>query len=200
MRGTTATRSGQRGNHQAPILKREDWAISTFWLAPPEQMEMEPLAHLAQAILVEQRSDVSWRGVWKRIRLQESEDFRRAFQQFFLKPQKPLILSARSKCGKPHLPIEARLMRSHPPRGAIDRTGLPLEFVRLPSLTIVTSVNQDLRSGGGHDGEQAVGVDASKGLKNGKEALDRCWQLAAPKSHFRCSPGRSRRPGSDEPT
>src|SRR5258708_8345135 len=99
-------------------------------------MEVEPLAHLAQAILVEQRSDVSWRGVWKRIRLQKSEDLRRAFQQFFLKPQKPLILSARSKCGKPHLPIEARLRRSHPPPRAIDSPRLPLTFTSFPILTI----------------------------------------------------------------
>jgi hypothetical protein len=55
----------------------------------------------------------------------------------------------------------------------------------LPILTIAASVNQDLWSAGGHHREQAVGVDASKGLKQGKEALDWCRQLATPKSHFR---------------
>src|SRR5579872_246380 len=72
---------------------------------------------------------------------------------------KPGILLVIAERGKPHLPIQAWLVRSNPGRTALHVSGLITERVLAPLGAVVRSLNNDFRTACGHTGEQAVGVD-----------------------------------------
>ena len=84
---------------------------------------------------------------------------RRIFQQPLQEPRKPGILGRRSQRGKPHLPVEARLVRKIPRRSPHDVARFVFERIFAPVNAIVRAFDDDFRPRGSHHREQAIRID-----------------------------------------
>src|SRR4029077_6832094 len=109
-----------------------------------------------EAIAIEHGPDFARGAALKRIAFEQREHGRRSFEQTLTELLEPGLIVVAAERGKPHLPVEARLMRRNPWRTAMQVAGLVLELVGLPLDAVVGSLDDDLRPRDGHHREQAV--------------------------------------------
>ena len=69
----------------------------------------------------------------------QRQHFRRALQQAHAEVDEPGIGARVAERGKPHLPIESRLMRRDERRSAIERAGFRTKRIFLPLDAIVAA-------------------------------------------------------------
>ena len=74
--------------------------------------------------MVEHRTDVARRMVWKRVFSPQGERFGIVVQQFPNEIERPRILVGRAHRGEPDLPVETRLVGSDLSRSLVQRDGL----------------------------------------------------------------------------
>src|SRR5579872_3567531 len=79
--------------------------------------------------------------------------------------QEPWVFVVSSQRRKPHLPIEARLIRSHPPWTPHHIACLVFEFIFLPLHAIIRGFEHDLRTRSGHVGKKSIAVCNGKWTK-----------------------------------
>src|SRR5690606_2880812 len=60
--------------------------------------------------------------------------------------------------GEPHLPVQTRLMGSNKTGRLPEVARFPFELIRFPGFAIQTSLQNDFRTGDGHDGKKPVGI------------------------------------------
>src|SRR5215475_15554207 len=89
----------------------------------------------------------------------------RALEQSVDQSDKPRIFARRSQSGKPHLPIESRLVRRAPTWHAFHIAWLPLEFIRQPVNPISASFEDDFAAILCHHAKQTVTVHNAKCLE-----------------------------------
>ena len=119
-----------------------------------------------ETIAIKGRANVARRSLRKRISFEQRNDFQFAVQQANDCLNKPRILSIRPERGKPHLPIEPRLMRRAPARRAHYVARLPFKFVRLPIKSVSARFDHNLAPIFGHHAKKTVTVYNSKRLRS----------------------------------
>src|SRR5271166_6656042 len=76
------------------------------------------LLRVGERVIVKNRPYISGSAPPKRVRLQQPPYFRRTFEQFYRETHEPRIFPIIAQRREPHLPVEAGLIRGHPPRRA----------------------------------------------------------------------------------
>src|SRR5262245_17545438 len=143
---------------------REHWTIKPLRFSPPPVACFAMRFAVGEVVIIDNGSDVARRFAGKWIALKQTQDFGRTLQQAHTEIDEPPIALIVTERGKPHLPIETRLVRRDKPRTALEVAWLVFEFVRHPGLPVVAAFDDDFGALCGHHGEQAVAVHAAKGL------------------------------------
>src|SRR4029079_18179360 len=94
-------------------LRGNDRQIESFFLSLPPIASLILLAKVCEMILIDARPQIFRGRFRKRISAQQLKHLRTSLEKAFAEFQKPRIAPVRAKRGKPHLPIQPRLMRLH---------------------------------------------------------------------------------------
>lgn len=119
-----------------------------------------------EAVIVEQGAHVV-RRLLERRRIQQMKHGWLAQKEAVHEAADPGAFVIGAEGGKPHLPIEARLMRSDEGQVAMELAGLIGERVLAPMGEVFGAFEDDLRARGGHNSKEAVTVDD---LERGQES------------------------------
>src|SRR5262245_62028301 len=92
----------------------------------------------------------------ERIRSHERKHGGRGLQQPPTERKKPGLRARVVQRGKPHLPIESRLVRGNEGRPPIQPPRFVSKFVGRPGVSVLTALDQYLRAARGHYREQSV--------------------------------------------
>src|SRR6202158_2977284 len=132
----TRSGSGETGHGQLATQKHEHRAIRPLRLALPEFTRPAPIRQVRELVLVESGTQESRGRGGEGVEIQEPHHFRAAFENLFLESQEPWVPIASAKSGEPHLPVQARLVRRHESRSAVQPSRFPFELVGKPGLPV----------------------------------------------------------------
>ena len=117
---------------------------------------------MREVILVQHCSDVAGRFLRKRISVKQREDIWRTFKEADEEIEEPFVLPIGTERGKPHLPIEPRLMRRDETWAIVNIAGLPAEGIGPPDLSFVAAFDDDLIPFRGHHAKKPVGIETAE--------------------------------------
>src|SRR5260370_31945291 len=95
-------------------------------------------------IVVYHGANVTRRGVGKWVSFEQRQDFRRTLEQTDAEIDEPWVAPVIAEGGKPHLPIQSRLVWRDKFRAPFHITGLVLEFVFKPGDAVVAAFDNNL--------------------------------------------------------
>src|SRR2546421_3851270 len=113
-------------------------------------------------IIINDGSDITRWRVGEGVALQQSQDLRGAFEQASAQVYEPGILLIMAQGGEPHLPVESGLMGLDELWATFQIAGFVFELVFEPGDAVVAAFNDDFGPGSGHDGKEAVTVEAAE--------------------------------------
>src|SRR5262249_731152 len=108
---------------------------------------------IRKVIIVCNSTDQTRRLSWKWIHSQERRNFRLPPKQSNDQLRKPRIFLWRRKGGKPHLPVEPRLIRRNPGQRPCEIARFLFEFIRLRLVTVIVASDDDFLARRRHDCE-----------------------------------------------
>src|SRR6185437_11147091 len=109
----------------------------------PPRARVAKLILRCKSIAIKHRANVTRRFVWEWIVCEQAIHFMRALEQSVDQSDKPRVLARRSQSGKPHLPVESRLVRRTPTGRAFYVARLPFKFVGQPVNPIRATFKND---------------------------------------------------------
>src|SRR5262245_37468793 len=145
------------------LLKGNRWTINSLVVATPPGAGASSFLEVREMILIQHGPNEAWRLLRERISFQQRQHFGLPLQEPHAKIDEPGIAADVAEGGKPHLPIQARLVRSNKIRRTLNVSRLVLELISLPALAVVAAFHNDFGSSHGHDGKQSITIDAAKG-------------------------------------
>src|SRR6266446_4351448 len=146
----------------AELLQRKRLQIFAKLLTFPPCAGLAKLVHRCKAIAIKHRANVTRRFMREWVVCEQAVHFMRALKQSEDERDEPRIFARRSQSGKPHLPVESRLVRRTPTRQAFHVAGFPFEFVRQPVNPISAAFKHDFAAVLRHLAKKAVTVHDPK--------------------------------------
>src|SRR4029077_8464891 len=145
--------------HDLPeLFQRERWQVFAKLLTFPPRAGLAKLVNRCKSIAIKHRANVTRRVVREWVVCEQAVDFMRALKQPVDQRGEPRIFARRSQSGKPHLPVESRLVRCAPTRRAFHVAGFPFEFVRQPVNPISAAFEHDFAAVFGPRSKQSVAI------------------------------------------
>ena len=144
------------------VSKGDSGKIIAFWLAPPPCAGFSTGSEIGEMIIVNDGANVTRRGIGKRVAFEQRQDFRRTLQKADAEIDEPWVAPVIAEGGKPHLPIQSRLMWGDEFRPSFEIAGLVFEFVFEPCDAVVAALDHNLGARRGHDSEETVAAEGAK--------------------------------------
>src|SRR5947207_6072363 len=146
----------------AELFQRKRWQVFANLLTFPPCAGLAKLVHRCKAIAIKHRANVTRRFMREWVVCEQAVHFMRALKQSEDERDEPRIFARRSQSGKPHLPVESRLVRRTPTRQAFHVAGFPFEFVRQPVNPISAAFKHDFAAVLRHFSKKAIAVHVAK--------------------------------------
>src|SRR4029077_6390523 len=146
----------------AELFQRKRWQVFAKLFTFPPRARLAKLINRCKSIAIKHRANVTRRFVREWVVCEQAVHFMRALKQSEDQCDEPRIFARRPQSGKPHLPIESRLMWRAPTRRAFHVAGFPFEFVRQPVNPISAAFEHDFAAVFRHHAEKAVTVHNAK--------------------------------------
>src|SRR4051812_12221106 len=150
---------GLSASRLTELFERKCWQVFAKLLTFPPRAGVAKLIHSCKSITIKHRANVPWRAVGERIVCEQAIHFMRALEQTVNQCDEPRIFARRSQSGKPHLPVESRLVRCTPTGRAFYVARFPFEFVKQPINGIRAAFEDDFAAVLRHLPKQAIAVD-----------------------------------------
>ena len=126
--------------------KRDGGKIIAFAFAPPPRASLSPSCEIGEMVIINDGANVTGRCIGERVVLEQAQYIWRTLQKAEAEIDEPGVVAVIAERGEPHLPVQARLVRSDEFWPPFEVAGLVFEFVFDPCDAVIAALDDNFRA------------------------------------------------------